>query len=65
MTNNRINKIVVKKGKKQNDKDVDDFKQWILAKANQLGFNLEIQELDIDKDMDARNGVSLCDDCDD
>jgi|TARA_R100001530_G_C4225173_1_gene131090 hypothetical protein len=65
MTNNRINKIVVKKSEKHNDKDVDDFKQWILAKANQLGFNLEIQELDIDKDMDARNGVSLCDDCDD
>jgi hypothetical protein len=65
MTNNRINRIVVKKSEKQNDKDVDDFKQWILAKANQLGFNLEIQELDIDKDMDARNGVSLCDDCDD
>ena len=65
MTNNRINKIVVKKGKKQNDKDVDDFKQWILAKANQLGFSLEIDEVDIDKDMDARNGVSLCNNCDD
>tara|TARA_R100000458_G_scaffold28112_1_gene25707 strand:+ start:2647 stop:2838 length:192 start_codon:yes stop_codon:yes gene_type:complete len=60
----KIDSIKIEKGK-QSEKDVDDFKDWILAKANQLGFVVEIQEINLDKDLEARNGVPLCDACDD
>jgi len=61
---NKINSIKIKKGT-QSEKDVDDFKDWILTKANQLGFSVEIKDVNIDEDLEARNGVSLCDNCDD
>tara|TARA_B100001250_G_scaffold22653_1_gene19090 strand:- start:12105 stop:12293 length:189 start_codon:yes stop_codon:yes gene_type:complete len=60
----KINSIKIKKGT-QSEKDVDDFKDWILTKANQLGFSVEIKDVNIDEDLEARNGVSLCDNCDD
>ena len=56
----KINSIKIKKGT-QSEKDVDDFKDWILTKANQLGFSVEIKDVNIDEDLEARNGVSLCD----
>jgi len=61
---NKINNIKIEKGT-QSEKDVDDFKEWILTKANQLGFSVETKEINLDKDLEARSGVALCDICDD
>tara|TARA_R100000152_G_C6778887_1_gene209973 strand:+ start:1424 stop:1615 length:192 start_codon:yes stop_codon:yes gene_type:complete len=61
---NKINNIKIEKGT-QSEKDVDDFKEWILTKANQLGFSVETKEINLDKDLEARSGVALCDACDD
>tara|TARA_Y100001973_G_C5192558_1_gene331967 strand:- start:1713 stop:1904 length:192 start_codon:yes stop_codon:yes gene_type:complete len=61
---NKINNIKIEKGT-QSEKDVDDFKEWILTKANQLGFSVETKEINLDKDLEARSGVALCDTCDD
>jgi hypothetical protein len=68
-----IEKIQIKRGS-QSEKDVDDFKEWIMTKAKQLGFEIiTFSEQPINPNIDdslieeeeLRNGKELCSKCED
>jgi|TARA_R100001530_G_C4235387_1_gene133832 hypothetical protein len=71
-----IEKITIKRGS-QSEKDVDDFKEWIMTKAKQLGFEIiTISEQPINpnipfnvddslREEELRNGKELCSKCED
>ncbi len=71
-----IEKITIKRGS-QSEKDVDDFKEWIMTKAKQLGFEIiTISEQPINpnipfnvddslREEELRNGKDLCNKCED
>jgi len=72
-----IEKIKIKRGS-QSEKDVDDFKEWIMTKAKQLGFEIiTISEQPINPNIpfnvddslreeeEQRNGKELCSQCED
>ena len=62
---NKISSIKIKKGT-QSEKDVDDFKDWILTKANQLGFSVEIKDYNlVVYDVGQVYDPTQCDNCDD
>ena len=72
-----IEKIKIKRGS-QSEKDVDDFKEWIMTKAKHLGFEIiTISEQPINPNIpfnvddslreeeEQRNGKELCSQCED